>query len=270
MKISIITVCYNSEKFIEQTILSVINQTYNNIEYIVVDGMSTDSTPLIISKYKDRITKIIREKDENMYDAINKGMAVSTGDYIEILNSDDVLYRPDSIQNVVTQISKYKDKYDVFYCDNIIHYQDFGLYKSRLRIQTNFRELLCSKQLGFVGHGDVFISRKVYESIGEYDCHHFSAAADYDYMLRAFKIFRCKKINAIAQVFRIHDESITSSGKIAKEIADVLTKNGINEISTFGRIVFYLWGWSKFCMVNLFPMLRFYYQKYLGKGKKED
>lgn len=262
MRISIITVCYNSEKYIEETILSVINQTYNDIEYIIVDGMSTDSTPQIIERYRDRVAKYLRGKDKNMYDAINKGMSVSTGDYIEILNSDDKLCSPNAIEKVVKLIEKYQDSFDFFYCNSIIYYQDKGLYKLRPRIQTSFKELLCSKQLGFVGHGDVLLSRKVYQTIGTYDCDRFSAAADYDYMLRAFKKFKGKKLKTIIQIFRIHDDSITSSGRIAMEIDDVLKKNGIEEYSRIRRFYFFLWGWFKFCVVNFIPMSRFYLQQY--------
>ena len=131
MRISIITVCYNSEKYLEQTIQSVISQTYKDIEYIVVDGLSTDSTPQIIEKYQTFVAKYLRGKDKNMYDAINKGMAASTGDYIEILNSDDVLCNKYVIENVVKLIENYKEEYEIFYGDDLISYQDTGLIKSR-------------------------------------------------------------------------------------------------------------------------------------------
>jgi glycosyltransferase involved in cell wall biosynthesis len=77
--VSIVTPCLNSEKYLEQTIRSVINQTYRNIEYIVVDGGSTDGTPGIIRKYEDRITRWISEPDKGVYDAMNKGIALSSG-----------------------------------------------------------------------------------------------------------------------------------------------------------------------------------------------
>ncbi|MCS3266704.1 glycosyltransferase [Bacteroides fragilis] len=84
IKLSIITVTYNSEKYIEQTILSVINQHYSNIEYILIDGGSKDNTIKIIDKYKKFISYFISEPDRNMYDAINKGMRLATGDYIAV------------------------------------------------------------------------------------------------------------------------------------------------------------------------------------------
>ena len=99
-KLSIITITYNAEKVLERTIKSVINQTYNNIEYIIVDGKSTDKTLNIIKKYEKHITKWISEPDEGLYDAMNKGIDLATGDYIQFLNAGDEL----SYENVITEV----------------------------------------------------------------------------------------------------------------------------------------------------------------------
>lgn len=259
MKVSIITVCFNSESYIEEAIQSVINQTYSDIEYIIVDGMSTDSTPQIIDKYKHNISKYIQGKDKNMYDAINKGMAVSTGEYIEILNSDDKLYDKHTIENVVKQIEKDKHSCGMYYGSDYIYYQDRQLLKYRPRIQTNYLELLCSKQLTFTGHGSVFLSRKVYETIGEYDCNLFKAAGDYDYMLRVMKNFKCKYLDVTIQQFRVHNSSITSSGAIFIEIDKVLEKNGYYKINPFVRSFYHSKGWSKFIIANFIPMCKYYF-----------
>lgn len=101
-KISIITVCYNSANTIEETILSVINQSYQEIEYIIIDGGSTDGTIDIIKKYEQRISRWISEKDKGIYDAMNKGIKLSTGDLVHFLNSDD--YFIDN--NIVSEIAK--------------------------------------------------------------------------------------------------------------------------------------------------------------------
>ena len=89
--ISIITVSYNAVKTIEQTISSVVNQSYSNIEYIIIDGGSTDGTVDIIKKYEDRIAYWVSEPDGGIYDAMNKGIKVATGDYIQIIGADDFL-----------------------------------------------------------------------------------------------------------------------------------------------------------------------------------
>ena len=89
MKVSIITVCRNSEATLEAAIHSVIEQDHGNIEYIVVDGKSTDYTPGILEKYRSKISKLVSEKDEGMYFALNKGISMATGDIIGMLHSDD-------------------------------------------------------------------------------------------------------------------------------------------------------------------------------------
>lgn len=90
MMISIITVCFNSAKTIEETIQSVLNQNYNNIEYIIIDGGSTDGTLSIIERYRDKIAKVVSEPDDGIYDAMNKGISLSQGDIIGLLNADDL------------------------------------------------------------------------------------------------------------------------------------------------------------------------------------
>lgn len=100
-KVSIITVVYNCEKTIETTIESVLSQTYNNIEYIIVDGKSNDNTLAKIYKYRSYITKIISEKDSGIYDAMNKGISYATGDLIGTLNADDRLHSKSSVEQIV-------------------------------------------------------------------------------------------------------------------------------------------------------------------------
>ena len=99
-KTSIITVCYNSVKTIEDTIQSVISQTYSNIEYIIIDGKSSDNTLDIVNKYKTHIAKIVSEQDNGLYDAINKGIDLATGEIIAILNSDDIYEDNLVIENI--------------------------------------------------------------------------------------------------------------------------------------------------------------------------
>jgi len=98
--LSVITIVYNNVRDIERTMLSVLKQTYADIEYIVVDGKSTDGTLQIIEKYKGRIAKLISEKDEGIYDAMNKGLALATGDYVIFMNSGDEFYSPQTVEQV--------------------------------------------------------------------------------------------------------------------------------------------------------------------------
>lgn len=112
-KITVITVCYNAVNEIEQTILSVINQTYDNIEYIVVDGGSKDGTVDIIQKYEDRITKWISEPDKGIYDAMNKGIRMATGEWINFMNAGDRFAKNNILNDVTYYFSK--NEIDVIY-----------------------------------------------------------------------------------------------------------------------------------------------------------
>lgn len=107
-KITIITVCYNAETYIERTILSVINQSYSNIEYLVIDGNSIDCTLQIVRKYEDKITQIISEPDKGIYDAMNKGLQMATGDWVNFMNAGDSFYSKDILAKVFCQ--DYPDK----------------------------------------------------------------------------------------------------------------------------------------------------------------
>ncbi|MBW4890545.1 glycosyltransferase [Mucilaginibacter sp. HMF5004] len=98
--LSVITVVYNNVRDIERTMLSVLNQTYPHIQYIVIDGKSTDGTMDVVNKYRDRITKIVSEKDRGIYDAMNKGLTMTEGDYVIFMNSGDEFYAPDTVAKV--------------------------------------------------------------------------------------------------------------------------------------------------------------------------
>lgn len=109
MKITVVTVCYNAEATIEETIKSVLNQTHGNLEYIIIDGRSTDGTMDIVRKYSDRITKIVSEPDKGIYDAMNKGIALATGDYINFMNAGDTFSSPDAVKEVAGRIAPESD-----------------------------------------------------------------------------------------------------------------------------------------------------------------
>ncbi len=98
--LSVITVVYNNARDIERTMLSVINQTHPNIEYVIVDGLVNQMARLIVNRYKTNIAKLISEKDAGIYDAMNKGLAAATGDYVIFMNSGDEFYEKDTVENV--------------------------------------------------------------------------------------------------------------------------------------------------------------------------
>ena len=130
-RISVVTVCYNAVDCIEQTMLSVLDQTYHDIEYIIIDGGSTDGTVDIIKKYADRLAYWISEPDKGIYDAMNKGIAVATGDYINFMNAGDTFRDQSSIYTYVDVI---KPESEIIYGDVIIKYHSRFQYRKPLRL----------------------------------------------------------------------------------------------------------------------------------------
>lgn len=180
MKISIITVTYNSAATLEETILSVINQSYTNIEYIIVDGKSTDSTLIIIDKYKSRITKFISEKDNGIYDALNKGIQMASGDVIGILHSDDFYTSNDVIQKIAARFEK--EKCDALYGDLLYVSKD---NTNKIIRKWKAGELTSHSFLfGWMPpHPTFFVKKEVYEKHKAFNLD-FKTSADYELMLR--------------------------------------------------------------------------------------
>ena len=119
-KFSIITVTYNAGKVLEDTIQSVITQTYKNVEYILVDGGSTDNTLNIINQYRSMIQQVVSEPDQGLYDAMNKGIRMATGDYICFLNAGDAFHEDDTLQQMVHSIAVNNTLPDVLYGETAI------------------------------------------------------------------------------------------------------------------------------------------------------
>lgn len=181
--ISIITVVYNGEKHLEETIQSVINQTYTNIEYIIIDGGSTDKTLGIIKKYKENIDYWISEKDSGIYDAMNKGIKASKGEYIGLVNSDDY-YEYNAIEIIVNQIKKQPDK-DVFFGNMYM----INKYLSGKKIQTYKKGENLEKRFS-IWHPTTFVKKQTYTEYGLFDTS-YKIAADYELLLR-FHTKKCK------------------------------------------------------------------------------
>lgn len=234
--------------YLDDTIRSVLSQTYPNIEYIIVDGLSTDNTPGIIERYRSSIDIVISEADSGMYDAINKGLKAASGDYILILNSDDVLAGSDIIAKVAAAIISTKSDY---YYGNIIKSAN-GKIKHVKLFNVNYRELLWSTHGTFVPHPCFFISAGLNRKLGGYD-NSYRYAADYDYILRALNEQGVKGqyLNEYITRFRIHENSITASGKIDQERKNILINHHYYKYPSLTRLYNYYRLWIYYKIINL-------------------
>jgi glycosyltransferase involved in cell wall biosynthesis len=180
MKVSIITVSYNSAATIEDTIRSVVSQTYSNIEYIIVDGASKDRTSEIVQSYHSGVSVFVSEKDKGIYDAMNKGVALAKGDIIGILNSDDFYADENVIRDVVQKMQE--TGAEVLYADlDYVDQQDTNKIVRRWKAGP-YREGIF-KRGWMPPHPTFFIKREAYEKFGTYNLT-LRSAADYELMLR--------------------------------------------------------------------------------------
>lgn len=175
MKISIITVVFNNKPHIEACIQSVLGQTYRNIEYIVIDGASTDGTLALIKKYGDRISKWISEADNGIYDALNKGLVLATGDVVGFLHSDDIYAHDGVVGRVVSEMEEHN--VDSCYGDLLYVHKDNPEKVIRYWRASPYRPGLFER--GWMPPHPTFFARKgVYERFGYFNTD-FKIAADY-------------------------------------------------------------------------------------------
>ena len=206
MKISIITVCYNSEETISDTIQSVLSQDYKDVEYIIVDGKSTDRTLEIIQSIKSRI-KLISEKDRGIYDAMNKGINIASGDVIGILNADDV-YKNSQVLTAV--MDAFKANVSIVYGDiEYVKYDDLSKvvrkWKAGVFRSGKFKWGWMPPHPGF------FIKKSCYESFGLFNLN-LSTSADYELMLRMLEVHHlsCNYISKTITSMRVGGASNSS------------------------------------------------------------
>ena len=175
--VSIVTVVYNGEKYIENTIASIFNQTYKNIEYIIIDGGSVDNTVSIIKKYQNRLAYWVSEKDNGISDAFNKGISIAKGEIIGIINADD-WYEENAIEKVVAFID-----------DADLVYSDMQLWKNEKKDFVIKGSHCFLKREMTVNHPSVFVKKECYNRLGSFDIQ-YELAMDYDLMLR-FMVNSC-------------------------------------------------------------------------------
>lgn len=240
MKISIITVCYNSSKTIEKTINSLLGQTYKEIEYIIIDGKSSDNTLEIIQRYITGIDIFISESDDGLYDAMNKGIALANGDLIGILNSDDV-FKTETVLEEVANFHK-KNKIDAS-VGNIVQYNQKGKVVRKYSAKKWNPEKL---KIGFMPpHPAIFFKRELFKKLGFYSLD-FKIGADYELIVRFFLkhniSWKYNNLNTTAMLIG----GLSSSGyhsykTVTKEICMALESNNIK----FSRVKIALRGFWK-------------------------
>jgi len=213
LKVSIITVCFNAEKTILRTVKSVLDQVYTNIEYIIIDGASTDNTLTILNNYSNNEFKLVSEKDNGLYDAINKGISLCTGDIIGLLHSDDIYPHSNVISNVVSYFEKdslleaLSSSVEIYKTESFTN--PFRIYKA-----NNFRN--WQFKIGIQPpHPGFFITKKAFDKVGYYRTQ-YKISGDFDWLLRAILV---NKINVkYVQDVSVYmlDGGLSSSGWASK------------------------------------------------------
>jgi glycosyltransferase involved in cell wall biosynthesis len=221
LKVSIITVVYNNDKTIRQAIQSVLSQTYGDIEYIIIDGQSSDNTINIINDYKDFLGYFVSEKDTGIYDAMNKGIFAANGDVIGILNSDDIFNDVHVVEIIMSQFIK-SPTLDIVYGD-LEYVNKYNINK----VVRNWKSKSYYNRFFENGnvppHPTLFVKKSVYEKAGVFNLN-FKLAADYEFMLRIFKKFnfKSKYINEVIVKMRLGGATNKSISNIKYQNKEIL------------------------------------------------
>lgn len=229
MKVSIVTVCYNSEFFLSSAIESVLSQTYSNIEYIVIDGASNDASVSIARSFGDRIAHFLSEPDKGIYDAMNKGLALATGDLIGILNSDDFYPHHAVIADVV---KVFEANSGVEMVLGNVDFVDPADLTMPTRFYSCFNFAPWKMRFGFMpAHPAAFIRRSAYEKIGNYRVD-YKIAADFEWFVRALVVYCLPYVCLNQTLVRMREGGVSTSGlesywTSSKELLRALRENGV-------------------------------------------
>ncbi|GHU67781.1 glycosyl transferase [Bacteroidia bacterium] len=246
MKISIITICFNNEADIRPTIESVVNQTYPDIEYIIVDGASKDKTLDIVNAYQSQISKIISEPDKGLYDAINTGIQNATGDVVGLIHAGDRLYG----NHVIEKLAKHfeENDIDISYGYAVTYNQNDKIV--RIGKTPEYHRTLV--RLGWMpSHQSIYIKREIFDLYGYYNLN-FHPYSDYELFVRFFYFteLKIKKIDLYVNKFYLGGISTNSTKrklKLRKLILDVWRCHGQNP-PPFLLITKTLWViWRNMC-----------------------
>lgn len=215
MKVSIITICYNRKETIANAVESVLSQDYPDIEYIVIDGNSTDGTKQILQSYEGKINKFLSEPDKGMYDAINKGLKMATGEIIGLMHSDDEFYDHKVVSKIVEVFQK-SPSYDGIYGDGVYVTNDAEekIVRDRIGGEYNYKKL---KSGWLPLHPTVYLKKEVIEKLGYYNLD-FKIASDTEFLLRY--LFKSKINLAYLNTYMVKMRmgGLSTSGSRALEV----------------------------------------------------
>lgn len=235
MWVSIVTACYNSEKTVRDTLESILNQTYDKIEHLIIDGKSSDNTVAIVKEYEEKYKEkgyrlvIVSEKDKGIYDAMNKGIKLATGQLVAMLNSDD-WYEPIAVETVV---NAYKEEpFDMFYAD-------LNLLKKDGTVIVKHSKMDRFPTSRHWNHPTTFITKDTYNELGAYRCE--GLYDDFDLMLRIRKAG--KKIvikNVVLANFRVGgvstDKDIKKTRRLWRDRYRCYKNNGYSKLYWFSSV----------------------------------
>lgn len=215
-KFSIVTVVYNGEKHLEETIQSVISQDYADYEYIVIDGSSTDNTLKIIEKYKNKIDYFISEPDKGIYDAMNKGYRAAKGAYVYYLNADDCFFNNNTLYFIAKVIEKSATSYDVLSGGVIVDYGEYSTY-SKQKLST-----ALLKKAKMPPHQGIFIKRDIMKLVEGFNTI-YKSSGDFELLIRVNKLL--SNIRYLEFTIAVMKAGGTSSNKRIsyKETAKILS-----------------------------------------------
>jgi len=219
-RISVITVIKNGVQFVGQTIESVLNQDYTDVEYIVIDGGSIDGTLDVIKAYEPRLTKWVSERDDGIADAFNKGVSLSTGDYVLFLNSDDALANTQVLEDMARMIVE-SGFPALIYGDYNILERDSGAFKYRGMVKLSPKGLVRGQVLP---HPCLFAHRCYFDKYGGFDPQ-FRISMDYEWLLRGALKERIVHVPLLVSNIRGGGISTLDRGKVVDEIVSALKKN---------------------------------------------
>jgi glycosyltransferase involved in cell wall biosynthesis len=253
--VSIVTPVLNGKPYLEETIRSVLDQTYDNIEHVIIDGGSTDGSIDIIRRYEDKISYWISEPDSGMYEAVNKGLKIVSGDILAYLNSSDLYYR-DAVKTAVEYFQGHPDV-ELIYgnCDFIGSNGGF-LYTHRYP-KFSLKSFV-SMGMSTIPQPATFWRNSIHKKIGYFDTA-LKVCGDFDFYAKAGRSCRLSHIKKSMAKFRIHDTSLllSASEEAIKDEIDIIHKRYLH-IGRMHQLLLVFWMKLKIKILNLPLMIKLY------------